>query len=61
MRALDQDQHDLPARGPGGARGPVDEDLRRAQEFADSMNVSYPIMFDAGLISVAIINWPRCP
>ena len=26
----------------------VDEDLRRAHEFADSMNVSYPIMFDNG-------------
>jgi peroxiredoxin len=26
----------------------IDEDLRRAQEFADSMKVSYPIMFDTG-------------
>jgi peroxiredoxin len=26
----------------------VDEDLRRAQEFAESMKVSYPIMFDTG-------------
>ena len=26
----------------------VDEDLRRAQEFADSMKVSYPVMFDVG-------------
>ena len=26
----------------------VDEDLRRAQEFADSMKVSYPVMFDTG-------------
>ena len=26
----------------------VDEDLRRAREFADSMKVSYPIMFDTG-------------
>ena len=26
----------------------IDEDLRRAHEFADSMNVSYPIMFDTG-------------
>jgi peroxiredoxin len=26
----------------------VDEDLRRAREFADSMKVSYPIMLDAG-------------
>jgi peroxiredoxin len=26
----------------------IDEDLRRAREFADSMKVSYPIMFDAG-------------
>jgi peroxiredoxin len=26
----------------------VDEDLQRAREFADSMNVSYPVMFDTG-------------
>ncbi len=26
----------------------IDEDLRRAQEFADSMKVSYPLMFDPG-------------
>jgi peroxiredoxin len=26
----------------------VDEDVRRAQEFARSMNVSYPVMFDTG-------------
>jgi len=26
----------------------IDEDLRRAQEFADSMKVSYPVMFDTG-------------
>ena len=26
----------------------VDDDLRRAQEFADSMKVSYPVMFDTG-------------
>ena len=26
----------------------VDEDLRRAREFADAMKVSYPIMFDTG-------------
>jgi peroxiredoxin len=26
----------------------IDEDLRRAQDFADSMKVSYPVMFDAG-------------
>jgi peroxiredoxin len=26
----------------------VDDDLRRAREFADSMAVSYPILFDAG-------------
>src|ERR1700739_1834316 len=26
----------------------VDEDLRRAQEFAESMKASYPIMFDTG-------------
>jgi peroxiredoxin len=26
----------------------VDEDLRRAHEFADSMRVSYPMMFDSG-------------
>jgi peroxiredoxin len=26
----------------------VDEDLRRARDFADSMKVSYPIMFDTG-------------
>jgi peroxiredoxin len=26
----------------------IDEDLRRAHDFADSMKVSYPIMFDTG-------------
>ena len=26
----------------------IDEDLRRAREFADSMKVSYPLMFDSG-------------
>jgi peroxiredoxin len=26
----------------------VDDDLRRAREFADAMAVSYPILFDAG-------------
>src|SRR5580658_6275306 len=26
----------------------IDEDLRRARDFADSMKVSYPIMFDTG-------------
>jgi peroxiredoxin len=26
----------------------VDDDLRRAREFADAMGVSYPILFDAG-------------
>lgn len=26
----------------------VDEDVRRAREFADSMKVSYPMMFDTG-------------
>ncbi len=26
----------------------IDEDLRRAREFADSMKVSYPLMFDTG-------------
>jgi peroxiredoxin len=26
----------------------IDEDLRRAHEFADSMKVSYPLMFDPG-------------
>jgi peroxiredoxin len=26
----------------------VDDDLRRAREFADAMKVSYPILFDAG-------------
>ena len=26
----------------------IDEDLRRAQDFADSMKVSYPVMFDTG-------------
>ena len=26
----------------------IDEDLRRSREFADSMNVSYPLMFDPG-------------
>ncbi len=26
----------------------VDEDVRRAREFADGMSVSYPVLFDAG-------------
>jgi peroxiredoxin len=26
----------------------IDDDLRRAQDFADSMKVSYPVMFDTG-------------
>jgi peroxiredoxin len=26
----------------------IDDDLRRAREFADSMKVSYPVMFDTG-------------
>jgi peroxiredoxin len=26
----------------------IDEDFRRAREFADSMKVTYPLMFDAG-------------
>ena len=26
----------------------IDEDLHRAQQFADSMKVSYPVMFDTG-------------
>jgi peroxiredoxin len=26
----------------------IDDDLRRAEDFADSMKVSYPVMFDAG-------------
>src|SRR5277367_6282449 len=26
----------------------IDEDVRRAREFADSMKVSYPLMFDPG-------------
>jgi len=30
----------------------VDEDLRRAREFADAMKVSYPIMFDTGGSSI---------
>jgi peroxiredoxin len=30
----------------------VDEDLRRAREFADAMKVSYPIMFDSGGLNI---------
>ena len=48
MPALDRIHTTYRAGGPGRARISVDEDLRRAHEFADSMKVGYPIMFDTG-------------
>ena len=48
MRALDKINTTYLRAGLVVLGVSVDEDLRRAQEFADSMKVSYPIMFDTG-------------
>jgi peroxiredoxin len=48
MRALDKINTTYQRAGLVVLGVSIDEDLRRAQEFADSMNVSYPIMFDTG-------------
>ena len=48
MRALDKINTTYQRAGLVVLGISVDEDLRRAQEFADSMKVSYPIMFDTG-------------
>jgi peroxiredoxin len=48
MRALDKINTTYRRAGLVVLGISVDEDLRRAQEFADSMKVSYPIMFDVG-------------
>jgi peroxiredoxin len=48
MRALDRINATYQRAGLVVLGVSIDEDLRRAQEFADSMKVSYPIMFDAG-------------
>jgi peroxiredoxin len=48
MRALDKINTTYQRAGLVVLGVSVDEDLRRAQEFADSMKVSYPIMFDTG-------------
>jgi peroxiredoxin len=48
MRALDKINTTYQRAGLVVLGISVDEDSRRAQEFADSMKVSYPIMFDTG-------------
>jgi peroxiredoxin len=48
MRALDKINTTYERAGLVVLGISIDEDLRRAQEFADSMKVSYPIMFDTG-------------
>jgi len=48
MRALDKINTTYQRAGLVVLGVSVDEDLRRSQEFADSMKVSYPIMFDTG-------------
>ena len=48
MRALDKINTTYGRAGLVVLGVSVDEDSRRAQEFADSMKVSYPIMFDTG-------------
>ncbi len=48
MRALDKINTTYERAGLVVLGVSIDEDLRRAQEFADSMKVSYPIMFDTG-------------
>lgn len=48
MRALDKINTTYQRAGLVVLGVSVDEDLRRAREFADSMKVSYPIMFDTG-------------
>ncbi len=48
MRALDKINTTYQRAGLVVLGVSIDEDLRRAQEFADSMKVSYPIMFDTG-------------
>ena len=48
MRALDKINTTYERAGLVVLGVSIDEDLRRAQEFAESMKVSYPIMFDTG-------------
>ncbi len=48
MRALDKINTTYQRAGLVVLGVSIDEDLKRAQEFADSMKVSYPIMFDTG-------------
>ena len=48
MRALDKINTTYERAGLVVLGVSIDEDLRRAQEFADSMKVSYPVMFDTG-------------
>ena len=48
MRALDKINMTYGRAGLVVLGISIDEDLRRAQEFADSMKVSYPMMFDTG-------------
>jgi peroxiredoxin len=48
MRALDKINVTYQRAGLVVLGVSIDEDLRRAQDFADSMKLSYPIMFDVG-------------
>lgn len=48
MRALDKINTTYERAGLVVLGVSIDEDLRRAQEFAESMKVSYPVMFDTG-------------
>ena len=48
MRALDKINTTYQRAGLVVLGISIDEDLRRAQEYADSMKVAYPIMFDTG-------------
>ncbi len=48
MRALDKINTTYERAGLVVLGVSVDEDSRRAHEFADSMKVSYPVMFDTG-------------
>jgi peroxiredoxin len=48
MRALDKINTTYQRAGLVVLGISIDEDLRRAQEFAESMKVSYPILFDTG-------------
>jgi peroxiredoxin len=50
MRALDKINTTYQRAGLVVLGVSVDDDLRRAREYADSMKLSYPIMFDTGSV-----------